>query len=175
MQIKNHDDFPKFDHRSAPSFWAERDGVIDRINWGIFIRDAGKLQSRLKSRPALKRLSILASFCQPYNYKSRVSAVAISRAVACLIEGSNGRLCRVAPRSSASRSTWSEGNRIRAWAQHGGLGLRTVMACSEAAVRPPAGAIHTLPRQQIGDPPRRASISASQACGSTSLSSAVGD
>src|SRR5262249_49606852 len=29
MQIKNHDDFPKFDHRSAPSFWAERDGVSD--------------------------------------------------------------------------------------------------------------------------------------------------
>ena len=27
MQIKNHDEFPKFDHRSAPSFWAERDGV----------------------------------------------------------------------------------------------------------------------------------------------------
>jgi hypothetical protein len=46
MQIKNHDDFPKFDHRSAPSFWAERDGVSDTINWGIFNRhfwDAGKL------------------------------------------------------------------------------------------------------------------------------------
>jgi transposase-like protein len=23
MQIKNHDDLPKFDHRAAPSFWAE--------------------------------------------------------------------------------------------------------------------------------------------------------
>src|SRR5262245_20877306 len=29
MKIKNHDDFPKLDHRSAPSFWAERDWVID--------------------------------------------------------------------------------------------------------------------------------------------------
>src|SRR5262249_12680572 len=26
---KNHDDFPKLDHRAAPSFWAERDEVID--------------------------------------------------------------------------------------------------------------------------------------------------
>jgi hypothetical protein len=25
MKIKNHDDFPKLNHRSAPSFWAERD------------------------------------------------------------------------------------------------------------------------------------------------------
>src|SRR6516225_1181456 len=51
MKIKNHDDFPKLDHRSAPSFWAERDWVIDSppiprarpgmggtINWGIFKR-----------------------------------------------------------------------------------------------------------------------------------------
>jgi hypothetical protein len=29
MKIKNHDDFPKFDHRTAPSFSAERDWVID--------------------------------------------------------------------------------------------------------------------------------------------------
>src|SRR5690348_9799585 len=29
MKIKNHDDFPKLDHRTAPSFWAERDWVID--------------------------------------------------------------------------------------------------------------------------------------------------
>ena len=51
MKIKNHDDFPKLDHRTAPSFWAERDWVIDSppiprarpgmgdtINWGIFKR-----------------------------------------------------------------------------------------------------------------------------------------
>jgi hypothetical protein len=39
MKIKNHDDFPKFDHRTAPSFSAERDWVIgDTINWGIFQR-----------------------------------------------------------------------------------------------------------------------------------------
>ena len=51
MKIKNHDDFPKLDHRSAPSFWVERDWVIDSppiprarpgdggtINWGIFKR-----------------------------------------------------------------------------------------------------------------------------------------
>src|SRR5262245_42448444 len=29
MKIKNHDDFPKLNHRSVPSFWAERDWVID--------------------------------------------------------------------------------------------------------------------------------------------------
>jgi hypothetical protein len=29
MKIKNHDDFPKLDHRSAPSFRAEQDWVID--------------------------------------------------------------------------------------------------------------------------------------------------
>src|SRR6516225_10611629 len=29
MKIKNHDDFPKLNHRSAPSFSAERDWVID--------------------------------------------------------------------------------------------------------------------------------------------------
>ena len=29
MQIKNHDDFPKFDHRSALSSGPERDGVSD--------------------------------------------------------------------------------------------------------------------------------------------------
>ena len=29
MKIKNHDHFPKLNHRSAPSFWAERDWVID--------------------------------------------------------------------------------------------------------------------------------------------------
>ena len=51
MKIKNHDDFPKLDHHTAPSFWAERDWVIDSppiprarpgigdtINWGIFKR-----------------------------------------------------------------------------------------------------------------------------------------
>jgi len=51
MKIKNHDDFPKLDHRTAPSFWAEQDWVIDSppiprarpgtgdtINWGIFKR-----------------------------------------------------------------------------------------------------------------------------------------
>ena len=50
-QIENHDDFPKLDHRTAPSFWAEQDWVIDSppiprarpgmsdtINWGIFKR-----------------------------------------------------------------------------------------------------------------------------------------
>ena len=41
---------------------------------------------------ALKRLSILASFCQSYNYRSRFSIFAIARPSACLIEGSNGRL-----------------------------------------------------------------------------------
>ena len=29
MKIKNHDDFPKPDHRTAPSFWAEQDWVIE--------------------------------------------------------------------------------------------------------------------------------------------------
>src|SRR5258708_11804955 len=29
MKIKNHDDFPKLDHRTAPSFRTERDWVID--------------------------------------------------------------------------------------------------------------------------------------------------
>src|SRR6185312_13330081 len=29
MKIKNHDDYPKLDHRSAPSCPAERDWVID--------------------------------------------------------------------------------------------------------------------------------------------------
>jgi hypothetical protein len=29
MKVKNHDDFPKFDHRTAPSVWAERNWVID--------------------------------------------------------------------------------------------------------------------------------------------------
>ena len=29
MKIKNHDDFPKLDHRTAPSFRAERDWVIN--------------------------------------------------------------------------------------------------------------------------------------------------
>jgi hypothetical protein len=51
MKIKNHDDFPKLDHRNAPSFCAERNWVIDSppipraragmsdtINWGIFKR-----------------------------------------------------------------------------------------------------------------------------------------
>ena len=40
----------------------------------------------------LKRLSILASFCQLYNHRSLVSIIAIDRPSACLIEGSNGRL-----------------------------------------------------------------------------------
>src|SRR6266566_6597356 len=51
MKIQNHDEFPKLDHRTAPSFWAERDWVVDSppvprvalgtggtINWGIFKR-----------------------------------------------------------------------------------------------------------------------------------------
>ena len=51
MKIKNHDDFPKLDHQTAPSFRAKRDWVIDSppiprarpgmgdtINWGIFKR-----------------------------------------------------------------------------------------------------------------------------------------
>ena len=46
----------------------------------------------LKTRHALKRLSILASFCQYHTYKVFVSIIAISRPSACLIEGSNGRL-----------------------------------------------------------------------------------
>jgi hypothetical protein len=29
MKIQNHDEFPKLDHRTAPSFWAERDWVVD--------------------------------------------------------------------------------------------------------------------------------------------------
>src|SRR5437773_11258782 len=29
MKIQHHDEFPKLDHRTAPSFWAERDWVID--------------------------------------------------------------------------------------------------------------------------------------------------
>jgi hypothetical protein len=29
MKIKNHDDFPKLDHHTPPSFWVERDWVID--------------------------------------------------------------------------------------------------------------------------------------------------
>ena len=65
MKIKNHDDFPKLDHRSAPSFWAERDWVIDSppiprarpgmggtINWGIFKRHFwGELLRHQQSTP----------------------------------------------------------------------------------------------------------------------------
>jgi hypothetical protein len=51
MKIKNHDDFPKLDHQTAPSFRAKRHWVIDSppiprarpgmgdtISWGIFKR-----------------------------------------------------------------------------------------------------------------------------------------
>jgi hypothetical protein len=47
MQIKNHDDFPKFDHHFAPSFWAERDEVRfaappQRAPWGGATRSTGE-------------------------------------------------------------------------------------------------------------------------------------
>lgn len=32
MKIENHDDFPKLDHRSAPSFRAKQDWVIDSLH-----------------------------------------------------------------------------------------------------------------------------------------------
>ena len=47
-----------------------------------------------ETRRALKRLSILASFCQICNHKCHsLSIIAIIRPSACLIEGSNGRIC----------------------------------------------------------------------------------
>ena len=85
-----------------------------------------------------------------------------------------GERSDIRKRSSASRSTWSRESHEpvpgRAWRPRS-------CAPSWHAAKPRSGRLPArstpLPRQQIGDPPRRASTSASQACGSTSLSLAV--
>src|SRR6266536_181002 len=50
MKIQNHDEFPKLDHRTAPSFWAERDWVVDsppvpRAPWGRAARSTGEFSN----------------------------------------------------------------------------------------------------------------------------------
>jgi hypothetical protein len=57
-----------------------------RRPWGASVPDFRRISA------ALKRLSILASFCQQYNYKLQISAAAISQPSTHLIEGSNGGL-----------------------------------------------------------------------------------
>jgi hypothetical protein len=45
MKIKNHDDFPKLDHRTAPSCPAERNCVIDCAPWGWRHYQLGNFQN----------------------------------------------------------------------------------------------------------------------------------